>query len=148
MLKAIETKYKGYRFRSRLEARWAVFFNALGVDWRYEHEGLELSDGSWYLPDFHIFERDPASPFPPTVVEIKASSPSDAEVLKLILATQSGQSVGYLLCGEPGNCLTHTTSCGGPLLANFPHLYFRHPNFAAAVSAARCARFEHGESPL
>ena len=28
---AIETKYKGYRFRSRLEARWAVFFDALGI---------------------------------------------------------------------------------------------------------------------
>jgi hypothetical protein len=25
--KAIETHYKGYRFRSRLEARWAVFFD-------------------------------------------------------------------------------------------------------------------------
>lgn len=25
-IKAIETEYKGYRFRSRLEARWAVFF--------------------------------------------------------------------------------------------------------------------------
>jgi hypothetical protein len=28
-IKAIETSYKGYRFRSRLEARWAVFFDAL-----------------------------------------------------------------------------------------------------------------------
>ena len=26
-IKAIETYYKGYRFRSRLEARWAVFFD-------------------------------------------------------------------------------------------------------------------------
>lgn len=25
----IETEYKGYRFRSRLEARWAVFFDTL-----------------------------------------------------------------------------------------------------------------------
>ncbi len=30
-IKAIETRYKGYRFRSRLEARWAVFFDALSV---------------------------------------------------------------------------------------------------------------------
>lgn len=30
-MKAIETRYKGYRFRSRLEARWAVFFDALGL---------------------------------------------------------------------------------------------------------------------
>ena len=54
MIKAIETRYKGYRFRSRLEARWAVFFDALGLEWEYEPEGYELSDGSWYLPDFRI----------------------------------------------------------------------------------------------
>lgn len=41
-IKAIETSYKGYRFRSRLEARWAVFFDALGIEWEYEKEGYEL----------------------------------------------------------------------------------------------------------
>ena len=51
-MKVIETEYKGYRFRSRLEARWAVFFDACGVRWEYEPEGIILSDGSWYLPDF------------------------------------------------------------------------------------------------
>lgn len=53
-IKAIETQYKGYRFRSRLEARWAVFFDALGIEWEYEKEGLVLSDGTWYLPDFWL----------------------------------------------------------------------------------------------
>lgn len=51
-LKAIETEYKGYRFRSRLEARWAVFFDACGVDWEYEPEGFDLGGGLHYLPDF------------------------------------------------------------------------------------------------
>ncbi len=51
-MKAIETEYKGYRFRSRLEARWAVFFDACGVRWEYEPEGYELPDGRMYLPDF------------------------------------------------------------------------------------------------
>jgi hypothetical protein len=41
MIKAIETIYKGYRFRSRLEARWAVFFDGLGIQWEYEPEGFE-----------------------------------------------------------------------------------------------------------
>jgi hypothetical protein len=50
-IKAIETVYKGYRFRSRLEARWAVFFDALGLEWEYEKEGYQLS-GTGYLPDF------------------------------------------------------------------------------------------------
>jgi hypothetical protein len=53
MLKAIETKYKGYRFRSRLEARWAVFFDTLGFQWEYEPEGFDLN-GVWYLPDFRV----------------------------------------------------------------------------------------------
>lgn len=51
-MKAIETEYRGYRFRSRLEARWAVFFDAIGAKWEYEPEGFELADGTKYLPDF------------------------------------------------------------------------------------------------
>jgi hypothetical protein len=51
-IKAIETVYKGYRFRSRLEARWAVFFDACGVKWEYEPEGYDLGNGLCYLPDF------------------------------------------------------------------------------------------------
>lgn len=55
-IKAIETEYKGYRFRSRLEARWAVFFDACGVKWEYEPEGFDLGDGIWYLPDFLLHD--------------------------------------------------------------------------------------------
>jgi hypothetical protein len=39
----IETLYRGYRFRSRLEARWAVFFDVAGIPWQYEVEGFDLS---------------------------------------------------------------------------------------------------------
>lgn len=53
-IKAIETEYKGYRFRSRLEARWAVFFDALGYRWEYEPEGYDLGSAGWYLPDFRL----------------------------------------------------------------------------------------------
>lgn len=53
-LKAIETHYNGYLFRSRLEARWAVFFDALCIKYEYEPEGLVLSDGTGYLPDFYL----------------------------------------------------------------------------------------------
>ena len=49
----IETLYAGCRFRSRLEARWAIFLDALGVLWEYEIEGFDL-DGLWYLPDFWL----------------------------------------------------------------------------------------------
>lgn len=50
---AIETRYAGCRFRSRLEARWAVFFDALGIPWKYEPQGYVV-DGQPYLPDFWI----------------------------------------------------------------------------------------------
>lgn len=50
----ILTAWRGYRFRSRLEAKWAVFFEALELGWEYEPEGFELSDGSRYLPDFKV----------------------------------------------------------------------------------------------
>lgn len=53
-IKPIETIYNGYRFRSRLEARWAVFFDTLGIQYEYEPEGFKLSDGTMYLPDFYL----------------------------------------------------------------------------------------------
>jgi hypothetical protein len=58
VIKAIETVYKGYRFRSRLEARWAVFFDALGIEWEYEAEGFELGANGRYLPDFWLPRLD------------------------------------------------------------------------------------------
>lgn len=53
-IKPIETVYNGYRFRSRLEARWAVFFDALGVEYEYEPEGYMGWNGVRYLPDFYL----------------------------------------------------------------------------------------------
>ncbi len=52
-VKPIQTSYKGYRFRSRLEARWAVFFDALGISWEYEPEGYRVGNRQ-YLPDFMV----------------------------------------------------------------------------------------------
>ena len=43
---AIQTQYAGHHFRSRLEARWAVFFDACGVKWEYEKEGYDLREHS------------------------------------------------------------------------------------------------------
>lgn len=54
MLKAIETEHAGYLFHSRLEARWAVFFDRAGISYRYEPEGYELPNGERYLPDFFL----------------------------------------------------------------------------------------------
>jgi len=56
-LRALETHAFGYRFRSRLEARWAVFFTELGVSWEYEPQGFDVG-GEPYLPDFRVVTGD------------------------------------------------------------------------------------------
>ena len=76
-MKAIETKYKGYRFRSRLEARWAVFFDALGLQWEYEPEGYDLGEAGWYLPDFYLPECN-------MWVEIKGTKATEDEKSKCL----------------------------------------------------------------
>ena len=50
----IETFYHGILYRSRLEARWAVFLRELGITTEYEKEGFHLHDGGLYLPDFWL----------------------------------------------------------------------------------------------
>lgn len=55
-IRAISTRYAGCHFRSRLEARWAVFFDALQIEWLYESEGFETPAGR-YLPDFYLPEN-------------------------------------------------------------------------------------------
>ena len=75
-LRPIETVYKGYRFRSRLEARWAVFFDALDVAWDYETEGFDLGGGLRYLPDFWL-------PKESCFIEVKPfREPEEAEIEK------------------------------------------------------------------
>ena len=53
-IKPIETVYNGYKFRSRLEARWAVFFDSLGIEYQYEPDGFVGLDDIKYLPDFYL----------------------------------------------------------------------------------------------
>lgn len=66
----IPTRYAGHHFRSRLEARWAVFFDHLGIAWRYEPQGYLLPSGR-YLPDFLL----------PDIgwFEVKGERPADTE---------------------------------------------------------------------
>ncbi|MEM7666737.1 MAG: hypothetical protein AAF250_12850 [Pseudomonadota bacterium] len=69
----LPTTYKGVRFRSRAEARWAVAFDKLRLDWDYEPEGFELAHG-WYLPDFYI-------PYWDAYFEVKGRKPNSSEIL-------------------------------------------------------------------
>lgn len=107
-LKAIPTKYKGYTFRSRLEVRWAGFFDLMGVNWEYEPEGFVLPSGAQYLPDFRLtFERIDS---PPAVLwcEVKPSGVTAdrkfdefAEAIKKVWVTNGSYQGTRLLAGDP-----------------------------------------------
>lgn len=59
-IQAKETEYKGTRFRSRLEARWAAYFDL--CEWPWVYEPIELKG---WVPDFILqFHR-------PIAVEVK-----------------------------------------------------------------------------
>jgi hypothetical protein len=94
VIKAIETRYAGCRFRSRAEARWAVFFDAVEEPWEYEKEGYELPSGK-YLPDFWL-------PRPQLWVEVKgADATGEEEQLAMELADTTDCPVA-ILSGQPG----------------------------------------------
>ena len=85
-LTPIQTEYKGILFRSRLEARWAVFFDSCGADWEYEPQGYECEDGTRYLPDFLLhnvrFHMDDDSHEYDVFIEIKGNL-TGKDVLKI-----------------------------------------------------------------
>lgn len=100
MTTAIETEYAGHRFRSRLEARWAVFFDKLGVKWLYEPQGYELGNGERYLPDFWLPDM-----YNSCWVEVKGS-PSEADMIKLHAATAAdGLPLSYEVGARPVDAL-------------------------------------------
>ncbi len=96
-IKAIETVYKGYRFRSRLEARWAVFFDTIGAHWEYEPEGFQLPNGEWYLPDFYSRDFGGGGYF-----EVKPDTEIRPEwVYRVSQVAHSKKEDGYILNGPP-----------------------------------------------
>lgn len=116
-LKPIDTPYRGHLFRSRLEARWAVFFDALGLEWEYESEGYDL-DGIWYLPDFRV--KTPQGAYmwievkPAEVTQDPKFSAFEAALQEL---TDNWARV-YLVSGTPLQMLkrestVHCPRCGG-----------------------------------
>lgn len=168
MLKPIQTFYKGYRFRSRLEARWAVFFDALAIEWKYEPEGFQLAPDVRYLPDFWL-------PQVRMWAEVKGANFSQEEKRKCqLLANQSGRPC-LILNGDPDGRNFWACMPYSPNQENEPGWedfvidggYLEERRFyqctgeeypeqtdnawgddvAAAISAARQARFEFGETP-
>lgn len=96
MIKAIQTQYKGYKFRSRLEARWAVYLDAVNVQWEYEPEGFEFTSGRMYLPDFYLPEFY-------SYLEIKAKRGNVDDLTNFIIDSNKEGMKLWGLVGDPIN---------------------------------------------
>lgn len=112
-IKPIETVYKGYKFRSRLEARWAVFFDSIGIKYLYEHEGYSFDDPDdieldengelardprqiQYLPDFYLPELN-------IHVEVKGCDKAlenDSHKIRCALETDGPLDSGLVILGN------------------------------------------------
>ena len=198
MIKAIETRYAGCRFRSRLEARWAVFFDHAGIPWEYEPEGMEISSRLGfedvppsypYLPDFYLtglrlwaeVKGQLTQPELLTLLNSAAalSSPSGGcggghdllvlggipEPFKNVVPYRLHMHKGDLSAGPWGGA--NNDWCGAwdepsryicndsgevpqrnwakLLLEGYSQWQFNGGLYNAALTAARSARFEHGE---
>jgi len=174
-MKAIETKAYGHRFRSRLEAKWAVAFTEARIEWQYEPEGFDLGDAGLYLPDFWL-------PQVSMWAEVKPGRPTDQELQKVESLVRQSSNPCLLLIGPPASyaywaiepepfhdepeldelgiidyCpfegsdyhLSESrffASCGAAGV--FPMPFDPGWDYShPAVEAALSARFEHGESP-
>lgn len=99
--KPIETQFDGYLFRSRLEARWAVFFKRLGVKYEYEPVGFDIdivkrwdNDNLKYLPDFFL-------PDARMWAEVKPDEFTEWEMEKVTALVMSRRQACVLLAGSP-----------------------------------------------
>lgn len=110
---AIETVYNGLRFRSRLEARWAVFFDAMEVEYEYEKQGYEAY-GYRYLPDFYL-------PKLKCFAEVKGGSESlDADRQKLIALLDHASPLPHIANSDEDD----ERDGGLILLGDVPHVEF------------------------
>lgn len=106
-IKPIETHYNGYRFRSRLEARWAVFFDAAGIKYEYEPEGFEvrpdINDNVYrYLPDFYLPDYDLYVEVKPTFKKL-----TDDQGKLAYVVSDGPMNNGLLVLGQIPNIPKH-----------------------------------------
>ena len=127
VMKAIETSYDGYLFRSRLEARWAVFFKTLNIKYEYEKEGFDI-DGVWYLPDFFIPDHS-------CWIEIKPeNSISKKEYVKINSFAKATNDKFILIIGPPIECHYNIRLLANKDLDAVELLEISSTNFAFAIA--------------
>lgn len=149
IIKAIETVYKGYKFRSRLEARWAIFFDALDIEWEYEKEGYDLGELGWYLPDFEIKLSNGEEWF----VEVKGNTADKLGIRKALFLDSYSYEMGKIGVIMMSKFEYPHYSCDkdGPdfnkAWINMTRFGVDFERYNKAVDKAKQARFEHGETP-
>lgn len=102
-MRAIPTVYEGVQFRSRLEARYAMFFDEHRIRWAYEVEGFEI-DGVRYLPDFWLADSrayfEVKGPHQERVelpklwqdfIDARNQSPADIEDVLFVVGNEMGE---------------------------------------------------------
>jgi hypothetical protein len=112
----IETLYREIKFRSRLEARWAVFWDHFSAEWEYEPERIRARD-VWYAPDFLVLNIKLVVPglegaptgidARPLVVEIKPLAEramTESEGQKIRDYLYSSEHGLLLIQGSPWDC--------------------------------------------
>lgn len=93
-MQAIQTYHNGYHFRSRLEARWAVYFETMDFEYLYEHEGFDLDNAGYYLPDFYL-------PHVGMWAEVKPEPFNKTELAKLEALAAFTEKPALMLIGVP-----------------------------------------------
>ncbi len=94
-LMAIPTEYKGRLYRSRTEARWAVFFDVAGIEVQYEPDGFVVG-GISYIPDFFV-------PAWGLFIEVKPlASPSARDREKCQKLAEASEKRVLMVLGDPG----------------------------------------------
>jgi len=91
-LVAIETRLSGVLYRSRLEARWAIWFRELGIEVEYEAHGYRVA-GRMRWPDFWSETLG-------CYIEVKPEGVEPDEALALGVAEASGEPLLWL-SGNP-----------------------------------------------
>jgi len=174
-IQAIPTSYGGRKYRSRLEAKWALIFDNLGIKYEYEEQGYIVGRdgfGVRYLPDFVLYGGSYRCP-KKLYVEVKGNMTIDsASKIKLF----SERNPLYIVGAIPTDLFD--PSNGMPDEYGFPYYnfltvdgdyydavlgakkgggwglfgtdYFDDMDVVKtemAYSIARQARFEYGETP-
>lgn len=93
-IKSKDTEYNGYRFRSRLEARWANFFDRMGIKFVYEPQTFVLENGTLYIPDFYLPDLN-------AFAEVKFEKLNSRDFKKAFLLVKEGPQKLLILDGDP-----------------------------------------------